>query len=57
MIGIKDPTEPPKLEQLKQETEQMNYTMKSDIVQKMDLANIQIQHIIELSKGMAVTFR
>ncbi|XP_017763338.1 PREDICTED: uncharacterized protein LOC108553079 isoform X2 [Eufriesea mexicana] len=56
MIGIKDPTEPPKLEQLKQGHEQMNYAMKSVTIQNLDLANIQM-HFFEFSKGMADKFR
>ncbi|OAD53065.1 hypothetical protein WN48_10867, partial [Eufriesea mexicana] len=55
MIGIKDPTEPPKLEQLKQGHEQMNYAMKSVTIQNLDLANIQM-HFFEFSKGMADKF-
>lgn len=54
MTGIKDPTEPPKVEQLNQEGERINAVVKRSLA---DLTNIYMEDLFQLSRDMTESFR
>ncbi|KOC68894.1 hypothetical protein WH47_10882 [Habropoda laboriosa] len=54
MTGIKDPTEEPKVEQIKQENKEMSAIVKKGFT---DLTNVCMQDFFEFSRGMTESFR
>ncbi|CAL7952368.1 unnamed protein product [Xylocopa violacea] len=54
MTGIKDPTEPPKVEIIKQEKETMDAIVRKSF---SNLTNICMQDFCNFSKDMTETFR
>lgn len=54
MTGIKDPTEQPKLEKIKQGNDQMNAIVKKRFT---DLTNTCMQDLFKFSKNMTESFR
>lgn len=54
MTGIKDPTEQPKLEKIKQGNDQMNAIVKKRFT---DLTNTCMQDLFKFSENMAESFR
>ncbi|CAK9815348.1 hypothetical protein ANTQUA_LOCUS8396 [Anthophora quadrimaculata] len=54
MTGIKDPTEEPKVEQIKQESKEMNAIVKKRFT---DLTNVYMQDFFEFSRNMTESFR
>ncbi|CAK9797052.1 hypothetical protein ANTPLA_LOCUS1067 [Anthophora plagiata] len=54
MTGIKDPTEEPKVEQIKQESRGMNAIVKTSFT---DITNVCMQDFFEFSRTMTESFR
>lgn len=54
MTGIKDPTEPPKVEEIIQGNKQNNAIVKKSFA---DFSDLSMQTLLEFSREMAESFR